>query len=132
MLVEIAMHLTEAGYVKESGRYLDKAVKLDPSNPMPHVVKAVGKLLNPMAMLLEPNGLKNALKELDEAQRLAAGCDEYKGLASELEDIKRHFESAPPGIADLLEAGLPPLLFDEDDDLFTERRRRSRKRKSRR
>src|SRR5262249_31916810 len=64
-----------------------------------------------------------------------AGKDEYKELASELEDIKRHFEAAPPGIADLLEAGLPPFLFDDDDDdddLATERRRRSRKRKSRR
>jgi len=134
MLVEIAMRLTDAGYVKESGRYLDKAIKLDPSNPMPHVVKAVSKLLNPMALLLEPNGLKSALKELEEAQRLAAGKDEYKDLASELEDIKRHFEAAPPGIADLLEAGLPPFLFDDDDDddLSTERRRRSRKRKSKR
>src|SRR5262249_2678754 len=131
MLVEIAMRLTDAGYVKESGRYLDKAIKLDPSNPMPHVVKAVGRLLNPMALLFEPDGLKNALKELEEAQRLTAGKDEYKALASELEDIKRHFENAPPGVADLLEAGLPPFLFDDDDDVFTERRRRSRKRKSR-
>src|SRR5262249_45404027 len=133
MLIEIAMHLTEAGRVKECGRYLDKVVKLDPSNPMPHVVKAVGELLDPTFLLLEPNGLKNALKELDEARRLAAGKDEYKELASELEDIKRHFE-APPGIADLLEAELPPFLFDDDDDddLFTERRRRSRKRKSKR
>jgi tetratricopeptide (TPR) repeat protein len=131
MLIEIAMHLTEAGYVKESGRYLDKAVKLDPSNPMPHVVKAVGKLLNPMALLLDPKGLKNALKEFDEARRLAAGKDEYKDLASELEDIKRRLDAEPPGGADLLEAGLPPFLFDDDDDddLFTERRRRSRKRK---
>jgi tetratricopeptide (TPR) repeat protein len=133
MLVEIAMHLTEAGYINEIDRYLDKAVKLDPSNPMPHVVKAVSKLFNPMALLLEPNGLKSALKELEKAQRLAAGCDEYKDLASELEDIMRHFEEAPPGIADLLEAGMSPFLFDDnDDDLFAERRRRSRKKRSRR
>ncbi len=129
MLVEIAMRLVDAGYIKEIDRYLNKAIKLDPSNPMPHVVKAVSKLLNPLTLLLEPNGLKNALKELDEAQRLAAGNNEYKDLASELDDIKRHFEEAPPGIADLLDAGPPPFLFDDDDD---ERRRRSRKKRSRR
>lgn len=134
MLVEIATRLVDTGFVKESGRYLDKAIKLDPSNPMPHVVKAVSGLLNPMTLLLEPNGLKNALKELDEARALTAGKDEYKGLASELEDINRHFEKAPPGIADLLDAGLPPFLFDDgdDDDLAAERRKHSRKRKSRR
>ncbi|MGH9751357.1 MAG: tetratricopeptide repeat protein [Blastocatellia bacterium] len=133
ILVEIAMRLTDAGYIKEIDRYLNKAIKLDPSNPMPHVVKAVSRLMNPMTLLLEPNGLKNALKELEEAQRLAAGNDEYKELASELEDIRRHFEKASPGIADLLDAGLPPFLFDDDDDedLFTERRGRSRKKKSR-
>lgn len=131
ILVEIAMRLVDAGYINQIDRYLNKAIKLDPSNPMPHVVKAVSKLLNPMALLLEPNGLKNALKELEEAQRLAAGKDEYKDLASELEDIRRHFEKAPPGITDLLDAGLPPFLFDDDDDdLSTERRRRSRKKRS--
>jgi tetratricopeptide (TPR) repeat protein len=134
LLVEIVMRLTDAGYINEIDRYLNKAIELDPSNPMPHVIRIVSKLLNPMALLLDPNGLKNALKELEEARALAAGNDEYKGLASELEDIMRQFEKAPHGVADLLDAGLPPFLFDDDDDddLSTERRTRSRKKKSRR
>ncbi len=129
-LIEIAMHLVEAGYANEIDRYLNKAITLDPDNPMPHVIKAMSKLMNPMALLFEPKAMKKALSELDEAIRLATGKEEYKDLLPELKDIKRHFETAPPGIADLLEAGLPPFLFDDEDEgPFAGRGRRSRKKR---
>jgi tetratricopeptide (TPR) repeat protein len=132
MLIDIAMRLVDAGYVKEIDRYLNKAIKLDPSHPMPHVVKAISRLFTPLILLLEPNGLKNALKELEEGERLAAGNEEYRDLASELNSIRRHLEEAPTGIADLIGGGMPPFLFDDDDDnIFIERRRRSRKKRSR-
>ncbi|MGH9938402.1 MAG: tetratricopeptide repeat protein [Blastocatellia bacterium] len=133
MLIEIATRLMDAGYPKEIDRYLNKAIELDPSHPMPHVIKAISRLLNPIALLLEPNGMKNSLKELEEAERLAAGNEEYKDLASELNQIRRHLEEAPPGIADLIGGGASPFLFDDDDDdIFIERRKRSRKKRSRR
>jgi len=130
MLIEIAMRLVDAGHPKEIDRYLNKAIKLDPSHPMPHVVKAISKILNPLILLLEPNALKNALKELEEAERLAAGKDEYKDLSSDLNSVRRQLEDAPPGIADLLGGALPPFLFDDDDDdPFIERRKRSRRKR---
>src|SRR5262245_7403213 len=133
IMIEIALRLVDAGYPKEIDRYLNKAIKLDPSHPTPHVIKAISRLLNPLTLLLEPNGLKNALKELEEAERLAAGKEEYKDLVPELSEVRRHFEEAPPGIADLIGGGLPTFLFDDDDDdSFIDRRRRTRKKRGRR
>jgi len=132
MMIEIVTRLIDAGHPNEIDRYLNKAIKLDPSHPMPHVIKAISRLLNPIALLLEPNGLKNALKELEEAERLAASNEEYKDLSSELNQIRRHLEEAPPGIADLIGGASPFLFDDDDDDIFIERRKRSRKKRGRR
>jgi len=132
-LIAIATLLLDAGHTREIDRYLNKAIKLDPSHPIPHTIKAVSMLLNPLTLLLDPKGLKNALKELAEAERLAAGKPEYEDLMSDLAMMRRQFENAPPGIADLIGGGLPPFLFDDDDDddddFFFEPPKRSRKKR---
>lgn len=128
-LIEISMLLMEAGHTDEIDRYLDKAIKLDPSHPIPHAIKAVSRLLNPLILLLDSNSLKIALEELAEAERLAAGKPEYEDFRSELAMVRRQFENAPPGIADLLGGALPPFLFDDDDDDFFESPSRSRKKR---
>lgn len=131
MLIEIATLLVDAEHTDDVDRYLNKAIKLDPSHPLPHVIKAISQLLNPLTLLLKPNGLKNALKGLAEAERLAAGKPEYEDLMSDLSLVRRQLEDAPPEIVSLLGGGMPSFLFDDgDDDDFFEPPKRSRKKRS--
>jgi tetratricopeptide (TPR) repeat protein len=131
----MAVALLENEEPKAAGRYLDLAMKQDPAHPVPHLIKAVLQISNPLLLLTSRNGLETALQELREAERLAAANPAYAGLLPEIRDMRESISDPPPEIAALLGGGLPPFFFDDDDEegedfppLFVNRRKK-RKRK---
>ena len=107
-------------------RYLDIAIKREPENPLPHMIKAISLvgLGNPMAMLLGVLGggkgnSAEAAKEFAEAERLMIGKPEYADILPEIRQMKQVFSggglSALGGLGGLLGGLGPPPFFDDDD-----------------
>lgn len=138
MLIEMAVLMVESGQDKPLNKYLDLAVKRDPTHPMPHLIKAISKIglpgadsLGPLAMLLgfDNKQFDEAAKELAEAERLMEGKAEYERILPEVRQMRQMFAQGPPGLGGLLgglPGGLPPLGFEgpgfdegfNDDFLF--------------
>ena len=96
----IAGELLEAGYPVEAEPYLDRAIRLDPSHPEPHVVKAT--------MWLDLSKLTEAQRELAEAERLALGRKEFDAIREEIRDLKQEIRETQRMTEELGE--LPPGL----------------------
>jgi tetratricopeptide (TPR) repeat protein len=126
-LLDLATHAFDADRAKDAERYLDKAKILDPSNPMPYLIKAMSIARDPISLLIGLTKPKDALKDLREAERLMEGRAEY---AKNLEMVKmliRGLESGGlPGLGSLLGSTFD---FDDDDDEPEYVPRRSRRRR---
>jgi tetratricopeptide (TPR) repeat protein len=120
MLLEIGILLFEHGEKKDAKRFLGKAKKLDPTNPIPYLASAMLTLgKSPIELMLASNKeRKEALKELAEAERLMAGRKEFDNVRSEIGHMKRMLEQTPSSLLSALGGlgGLPPFLLDDDPD----------------
>ncbi len=120
MLLEVAVNLLETGNAKEAEHFINKARKLDPTHPLPYLVKALSAIRNPLDLILmSDKKRKELLKDFNEIERLTAGRKEFEGLREEVAEVKQLIEETPGGLGGAL-GGLPPFLFgdDEDDDDF--------------
>jgi tetratricopeptide (TPR) repeat protein len=124
MLLDIAIHMMEENMVLEATSFLDKAIKRDPTHPMPHLIKGISALqrLGPLALLGFPGAQDEAIKELTEAVRLMEGKPEFASVRAEIQDMLKSLKEGPSGLLDHF--GPPPgFLFsddedDDDDDFF--------------
>ncbi|HEX4945629.1 MAG TPA: tetratricopeptide repeat protein [Blastocatellia bacterium] len=126
LVLEIAMCLSEAGKQKEAERYFKRAMEIDPTHPLPHLIKAIAimGMGDPLALLLGPKqkNIAAAEKELAEAERLMEGRPEFAATLAEIRQLTRAFTEGPAGgLGGLLGGGaegfgLPPFLFEDDDD----------------
>jgi tetratricopeptide (TPR) repeat protein len=120
MLLEIAIHLVEGGMKIEARSFLNKAIKRDPTHPMPHLIKGISELegLSPFSLILFPGLLDSVREELAEAVRLMEGRPEFAAVLPEIRQMLRVIEEGPEalfgGRAGL--GGPPGFFFDDDDD----------------
>ncbi|HMZ22939.1 MAG TPA: tetratricopeptide repeat protein, partial [Blastocatellia bacterium] len=109
MLLQMGMELFDAGKPKDGDRYINKAKKLDPTNPMPHFVKGLSVIRNPLSLIFLKDKDRQAMnKNFAEAERLMEGRKEYDSLRQEIAKVRRMIEGGP--------GGLPPFLLGNDDD----------------
>jgi tetratricopeptide (TPR) repeat protein len=111
MLMEIAVALAESGGYKEVDPFLKKAMKLDPSHPIPHMVRGLVLMGLPFMRIPSEKDVKEAPHEFGEAERLMIGREEYKDILPELQNMKREVENGPPPILSTL-GGLGELPID--------------------
>jgi hypothetical protein len=91
--MDLATHMFDVDRDKDANRYLARARKLDPTHPMPYVVKALSQLRNPLSLLL---GIKNPgklRKDLDIAEKLAMARSEYAEDLELIRILKERLES---------------------------------------
>jgi tetratricopeptide (TPR) repeat protein len=132
LLLGIAVELAEQGHIKEANRYLEKMSKLDPSHPMPYLVRALSRVADPLSLIFSKGVLLEVLKDLAEADRLMTGNEEYRTLQDEIRQVRQELENPPPEIRALMRGGLPSIFDDDDDDDFFDQSGTTRRRKSRR
>src|SRR5262249_6297930 len=92
-LIDLATHMFDADRDKDANRYLARAKKLDPTNPMPYVVKAVGQLRDPLSFLLGVKNPDKLRKDLELAEKLAMTYPEHAQDLDFIRDLKRRLES---------------------------------------
>jgi tetratricopeptide (TPR) repeat protein len=126
LLLEMAIQLFSNGLTKDGMRFLDKAMKVNPADPEPHIVKALALAGGPLALILgvpSPKKRAQVEKELDEAERLASEHKEFASALSRIKEIRNSL-SQTRSLLGGLPFGLPGLDFDEeydeDDDEFDE------------
>jgi tetratricopeptide (TPR) repeat protein len=125
MLLDIASNLIEHGEGKNADRFLKKAMKLDPLNPMPHIIKAIGLIDKPFLNLPSLKNIQEAVREFAEAERLMVGREEYEDMLPDVQRVRKDFEKGPPpGIGSLFGrlGGEPFLDLDEipdEDSIFS-------------
>jgi tetratricopeptide (TPR) repeat protein len=115
MLIEIAVTLVESGGYKEADPFLKKAIKLDPSHPIPHMIRGLILMGLPFMRIPSEKDVKDAAHEFGEAERLMIGRDEYRDVLPELRNMKRLADQGPPPILSTLGGlgGLPIEFLDE-------------------
>jgi tetratricopeptide (TPR) repeat protein len=91
-LIDLATHLLDANRDKDANRYLAKAKKLDPTHPIPYVIKAVSQLRNPFSILLGVKNPGKLRKELDIAERLALTHPQHTKDLELIRDLKLKLE----------------------------------------
>ena len=138
LLLEMAVGLFSHGLTKDGMQFVDKAIKVAPEHPEPHIIKALALAGGPAALIFgieNPKKLAEVEKELDEAERLASARKEYASALSRIQDIRSRL-SAARSIRSLLPFGLSNLDFLDDDDddyspplppLFSSKKKKKRK-----
>src|SRR5262249_7934739 len=120
LLLTMAVTCAQGGETKHFNRYIEKALLLDPTYPLPYAVRAMTKLMtDPISLLLNPNLLQGAIKDLREAERLAENDPRFSSLLPELREARRTLENPPRDLTDLFSLGPPPFDFafeDEDEE----------------
>ncbi|MBO0723548.1 MAG: hypothetical protein J2P41_22175, partial [Blastocatellia bacterium] len=111
-LVQMAVALAQNGGSKESEPFLKKAIKLEPLNPITHIVR--GMILTGLPDRFYPSrdDLKEARLEFDEAERLMIGREEYEAELHRLRDLKRKLEKIERTPLPFL-GGMPFELLDD-------------------
>jgi hypothetical protein len=74
-------------------RDLAKAKIIDPSHPMPYVVKALSRIGNPFSLLLGFKNPGNLLKDLDIAETLALAHPEHAKELDLIRELKQRLAS---------------------------------------
>ena len=134
ILLQITATLVEDGAVKEADRYLKKAMKIDPSHPIPHLIKGIGLLSKPFFFFPSPKDFEEAARELAEAERLMTGHDRYSDMVPEVRQVRKEIEKVISSGPDSLLGGLGGFPFSPEDDFFDDEpgpfvRRKKKKRK---
>jgi len=80
VILEVARILNSFGHKREAEKYIDRAMKKDLQHPEPHLAKS--------AMLMERGKPDEALRELDEAERLAEGRKDFEEILDEIRFLK--------------------------------------------
>jgi tetratricopeptide (TPR) repeat protein len=95
-------------------RFLDRAIEVDPDDPAAYLLKAVMMMSNPLMLILQPGGSREAIEAFKQAERKIEGNPKYAPVAAEFRQMREMLEKGPLGLESLL--GGPPGLFDGDDD----------------
>jgi len=135
LLLEMGVGLFSRGLTKDGMQFVDKAIKVAPEHPEPHVVKALAHAGGPAALIFgiaSPKKLAEVEKELDEAERLASARKEYAGALPRIQAFRERLTAAN-SLRSLLPFGLSDLDFLDDDDdpplppLFSSKKKKKRK-----
>ncbi len=137
MLLEIATNLIESGKREIAERFLQKAMKLDPLHPIPHMIKGIALMGGPMMILPSLKGIEDAARELAEAERLMIGREEYHDLLPDVRGLRKHLEEGPPpelmqllgGLGDLPLSFLEEMIQDGSffNSMFKPKKKKKRK-----
>ncbi len=91
-LLDLADHALDADRPKDADRYLAKAKKLDPTSPMPYLARAINMASNPLSLIFGSSKPDEALKDLNEAERLIEGREGYAKEIEMIRSLKRILE----------------------------------------
>ncbi|MBO0800423.1 MAG: tetratricopeptide repeat protein, partial [Blastocatellia bacterium] len=91
-LMQMAVALAERGGSRESDPFLKKAIKLEPLNPITHMIRGMILTGIPGRFYPSRDDLKEARLEFDEAERLMIGREEHEAELHQLRDLKRTLE----------------------------------------
>lgn len=118
MLLEIATNLVDQGEKKEAEGFIKKAMIVDPTHPIPHMIQGLLLLGGQFLSFPSPKDIERAAQEFAEAERLMSGRDEYQDLLSEVRKIKKMFQTGQVPISDPFFD--PADTFPFEEDLFFE------------
>jgi tetratricopeptide (TPR) repeat protein len=92
-LLDLATHMFDENRNRDADRYLARAKKLDPTHPMPFVIKAINRLRNPFGLLGGGKSLDNLRKDLDFAEKLALTYPEHAKRLDYIRDLRDRLEN---------------------------------------